>query len=332
MAPLYQRCASVSLYEETGGLLLGFFVFDGCACKEFGFRDIGSDERCKREELQGERLLCPRIDKAGTARCHHNGVDNDVLRLPALQTLGDLLDDRRRRDHADLYRCGPDILKYHVDLVGHDGGVDVLDTAHAAGVLSGNRRDGAFGKQAVCGDGLDVCLDACPSARIGACNGQDGRQCRCAHVNASQCESGPTAPGEERYGPDRNRKKEERLLVIHAEVDRCSLKHFVDGAHGAHLAAHGAGSFGCGGRALVALAGTFGIKGVLPHLFPVELAARLAHAVVFIASMGDLLGDVCCMRRDLGGNQAVAYVLRIGQAQMLGGGDVAQGNLRPRSR
>ena len=173
MTALYQRCAPKSLYQVTSGLLLGGPVFDGHAGEELCFRDVRGNERCEREETRGERCLGIFVDKPGTAGRNHHGIDDNVLRSPVLETIGDRF--------ADLYRRGADVLKHHVDLVGDDGRVDILDAAHAAGILRGDGRDSALGKQPVRGDGLDIRLDACPSARIGTRDGQDGWQRRCDH-------------------------------------------------------------------------------------------------------------------------------------------------------
>lgn len=107
------------------------------------------------------------------------------------------------------------------------------------------------------------------------------------------------------------------------QVDSGAFQHLVDGADGAHLAAHGAGALRCGRRRFAALARGCGIKGVAPHLVPIKLAPRLAHAVVHVSRTGDALGDVRCVRGDFGGNKAFEHVVRIGQTQVLCRRDVA---------
>ena len=70
--------------------------------------------------------------------------------------------------------------------------------------------------------------------------------------------------------------------------------------------------------------GCFGVYRAGELGIPVELAARVRHAVVDVARAGDPLGDVSRVRRDLGGDDALLDVVDIGKRQVLGRRHVAK--------
>ena len=100
------------------------------------------------------------------------GVDDDILRIPGAQALGDNLDNLGRGDHADFDGVGADIVKDGIDLRRDNIGGDVLHGGDAQGVLCGDGRDGRLCIQTVRRDSLDIGLNAGAAAGIAARDGK----------------------------------------------------------------------------------------------------------------------------------------------------------------
>ena len=110
------------------------------------------------------------------------------------------------------------------------------------------------------------------------------------------------------------------------DVDVFTGQRLVHAAHSAELAAHAAGvAVVVLGQAGVADGlGGLGVQRAGELCIPVQYAASIAHLVVNVPGVGDALGNVGGVSGDLGGHDALLYVLHIGQCQMLGGGHIAQ--------
>ena len=61
----------------------------------------------------------------------------------------------------------------------------------------------------------------------------------------------------------------------------------------------------------------FGIKSARPLCFPVQGSSCIAHAIVDIPCVRDLLGNICCVSRDLGGDNSLFYIVNIRKSQVL---------------
>ena len=70
--------------------------------------------------------------------------------------------------------------------------------------------------------------------------------------------------------------------------------------------------------------GGLGVEGAGPLGFPVQSTAGIAHLVVDLPGAPHAFGDVGGVGGDLAGDDALFYVLQIGQGQMLGGGHIAE--------
>ena len=79
------------------------------------------------------------------------------------------------RQHADLDRVGADVLEDGVDLRRHHLRRHLVDGAHLAGVLGGERGDHAHAVGAVGGEGLEVGLDAGAASGVRAGDGEEAR-------------------------------------------------------------------------------------------------------------------------------------------------------------
>ena len=90
-----------------------------------GLGNIGRDNGRQREQAVGERLAASSAmsERRGG---NHDGVDDDILRIPGAQALGDNLDNLGRGDHADFDGVGADIVKDGIDLRRDNIGGDVL--------------------------------------------------------------------------------------------------------------------------------------------------------------------------------------------------------------
>ena len=335
VAALEQHGAAEGARQVLGDELLVARAGDRASREGFGLADVGRDDRGEPEEAPGERRDGVVGDELGARGRHHHGVHHDVGGVPALQAIGDGLDDGRLRDHADLHRCRRDVLEDGVDLGGHELRRRVEHRAHPEGVLRGEGGDGGLGEQAVRRDGLDIRLDARAAAGIGSGDGEHGGYGALLHGSPRfPARAGPVGSGSLRWCPFA-RGPEEASTILHgagapgrgllrAEIDRGALEHLVDGADGAHLAAHGAGALGRGGRGLVARAGGVRVEGVAPHLLPVEPAAGVAHAVVDVAGARHALGDVGGVRGDLVAMRPSSTSLASGRHRCSAGRHVAQ--------
>lgn len=59
------------------------------------------------------------------------------------------------------------------------------------------------------------------------------------------------------------------------------------------------------------------------HGVPIDVMACIGHSVVDVTGMRNPLGNVSGVGGDARGNDALFDVAQVGQAQVLGGGDVA---------
>ena len=116
------------------------------------------------------------------------------------------------------------------------------------------------------------------------------------------------------------------------DIDDASFKDGIDVAHGAHGAAHGTGVFPGGYRLAPVAPCFFRIDGKREHGFPVEVAPRLAHTVVFFACTRNALGDIRGMCGNPACHDAFTDILQGRQAEVFGRGYVTEKGRSRRGR
>ena len=89
-----------------------------------------------------------------------------------VQPLGNGVDERGRGYHADLHRIRVDVGEHGIELLCQKLRRGVKNGSHTGGVLCGQGGNGAHGKHAVGGHGLDIGLNSGAAAGITAGNGQ----------------------------------------------------------------------------------------------------------------------------------------------------------------
>ena len=89
-----------------------------------------------------------------------------------VQSLGDGVDERGRGYHADLHRIRVDVGEHGIELLRQKLRRGVKNGGHTGGILRCQGGNGAHGKHAVGGHGLDIGLDPGTAAGITAGNGQ----------------------------------------------------------------------------------------------------------------------------------------------------------------
>ena len=70
--------------------------------------------------------------------------------------------------------------------------------------------------------------------------------------------------------------------------------------------------------------GSFGIQCTGILFFPVQFLAGICHTVILVPGSRDPFGNVCCVSGDLGGNDALFYIIHVGESQMLGRSHIAK--------
>ena len=141
-----------------------------------GLGDVGRHHLGKRKKLGHDARGRPLLHKRRPARGHHDRVHDHMGGPMAAQPLGHHVGNLTARQHADLHRCGGDILEHGVYLVGHELRRGLLDRAHPTGVLGGKRRDCALAVEPQRGDRLEVGLNARASRGVAAGDGENGRE------------------------------------------------------------------------------------------------------------------------------------------------------------
>ena len=162
----------------------------GCAGQQCGFRQVGREHKCQRQELHAQRLHRLRLQKPIARCCYHHRVD-DRLALPAVQGFRDGVNGFDRGNHADLDRPDRDIRENGIDLGADDGRAQVLDGGDPAGVLCGDRGQHARAIDTERRERLDVGLDTGAAAAVGTGNGQ-GDGGHAVALNASSTASRST--------------------------------------------------------------------------------------------------------------------------------------------
>ena len=142
------------------------------AGKDLSLRNVGGDHLCHGQQLFGQCLHGIVPQQFGAGGGYHDGIHDDVFRTVGSELFGNDADQLCRGHHADLDRIRADIGKDGVDLLAQKCGRRLKNAGDAGGVLGGKGGDGAHGKYAVSGHGLDVGLNACAAAGIAAGNGQ----------------------------------------------------------------------------------------------------------------------------------------------------------------
>ena len=147
-------------------------VLNGHAGEDLRLGDVRRQDLGQRQELFAQRGHGVVTQQLCAGCCDHDGVHNDVLCAVFLQFCRNRFDQLCRGYHADLDGIGEDVGKHCVELLRQKMRGRVKNVGHAGGVLGGQGRDCAQGKNAVGGHGLDVCLDTGASAGITSGNGQ----------------------------------------------------------------------------------------------------------------------------------------------------------------
>jgi len=166
MPALAQHGAAVFFADGLGGGDHFGRRGDFHAGEDFRLRDVGRRYRSKGQKFRLERFDGGIRNEIRAAGGHHYGVDDHILRPVLAELFRDDADEGGGRDHADLHGVGPDIGEHAVELLGQKFRGHFKDALHAGRILGGQGRDGAHGVYAVCGHGLDICLDAGASAGI----------------------------------------------------------------------------------------------------------------------------------------------------------------------
>ena len=174
VAALAEHAAAVLLADGLGSGLHPGGVGNGHPRQNFCLRDVGRHHLGQRQQLTRQSLHGVIPQQAGAGGGHHHRVHHDVPGTVGPQLLRDDVDERGRGHHADLHRVGEDIGEHGVQLLSQKLRRRLKDAGDAGGVLGRQSGDGAHGKNAVGGHGLDVGLDASAAAGIAAGNGQCG--------------------------------------------------------------------------------------------------------------------------------------------------------------
>ncbi len=134
----------------------------------------GDDDGARDQDpLQARDRLLIEQNRAG--RGDHHRIEHHEDAGEALQSLGDGLDDRRRRQHADLDRADLKVGRNGLHLRDHETRRHDMHALDAQRVLGSERGDRGRAVNAERGEGLEVGLDAGPAPRIGARDGECDR-------------------------------------------------------------------------------------------------------------------------------------------------------------
>ena len=91
----------------------------------------------------------------------------------AVEDIGKSVDEARVEKHARLRARHGEAVEDGVELEGGEFRLGSVDARDAEAVLRGERGDDAHAEGAHGGHGLEVGLDACAAAGVGAGNGED---------------------------------------------------------------------------------------------------------------------------------------------------------------
>ena len=98
----------------------GFVIGNRLIEQRRGFRHIGRDQRCQRNEFCAQRIDGFGCQQPIARGCDHHRIEHDMLRRPSRQPGGDGVDHGEVRHHADLDRADVEIGEHGVDLRGDE--------------------------------------------------------------------------------------------------------------------------------------------------------------------------------------------------------------------
>ncbi len=135
--------------------------------------DIGRHDMREREELRPYRRDGLLFEQTVAALGDHHWVDDDMRQVELGDRRRNGLDDGGVGEHADLDGIDAEVAGDSFDLRGHEIARDRAPHRHAECVLSRDRGDCARAEDLMCGEGLEIGLDAGATARVAA------RNCQC---------------------------------------------------------------------------------------------------------------------------------------------------------
>ncbi len=181
VATLEQHCAGTEVEQGRGGLFCVFAVADLPADQQFCFRRIGGDQRGQRDQALTHGLQCAVFQQACPTGGDHHRVQYHVWRAVLFECISDGMDHFGVGQHPQLHRVDVEVVEAGIQLRAQE-----LDGWHvhgddAAGVLRGQCSNRGKAMHAVCGEGLEVSLDAGATAGVGAGDGEGGNGSGRAH-------------------------------------------------------------------------------------------------------------------------------------------------------